>query len=175
VAGIAFDVTRRRPLADGKSFGAAGPYEELKGRLRFAIDPAHTANHGITDLDLAPRNARGLVEFASDVSLLLPVDRERSSGRVLVDVVNRGNTVSVPNFNHATRPVFRPDSEPDPPIDVGDGFLMRRGWVVASCGWQGDLPHLPGLLRPRTFRTSCCRTAATSRIVPPISRSPTRC
>jgi hypothetical protein len=147
VAGVGFDVTLRRPLADGASFGDVGPYEELKGRLRFAIDPGHAANRGITDLGLAPVNARGLVEFASDVSLLLPVDRARASGRLLVDVVNRGNTVSLPNFNHATRPVFRPDSDPHPPIDVGDGFLMRRGWVVASCGWQGDLPDLPGLFR----------------------------
>jgi hypothetical protein len=147
VAGIAFDVALRRPLADGRPFGDVGPYEELKGRLRLAIDPTHAANRGITDVDLAPRNSRGLVEFAADLSLLLPVDRARGSGRVLVDVVNRGNTVSVPNFNHATRPVFRPDSDPHPAVDVGDGFLMRRGWAVASCGWQSDLPELPGLLR----------------------------
>ena len=144
---IAFDVTLRRPLADGKPFGDAGPYEELKGRLRFALDPHHAANRGITDIALAPTAARGLVEFAADLSLLLPVDRARCSGRVLVDVVNRGNTVSVPNFNHATRPVFGADSDPNPPVDAGDGFLMRRGWVVASCGWQEDLPHLPGLFR----------------------------
>jgi hypothetical protein len=147
VAAVAFDVSLRRPLAGGAPFGEAGPYEELKGRLRFSLDPAAAANRGITDIDLAPRSARGRVEFAADVSLLLPVDRARASGRVLVDVVNRGNTVSVPNFNHATRPVFGPGSDPHPPIDVGDGFLMRRGWVVASCGWQGDLPDLPGLFR----------------------------
>ena len=147
MAGIAFDIALRRPLAGGTPFGEVGPYEELKGRLRFALDPAHAANRGITDIALAPRNAHGLVEFACDVSLLLPVDRTRCSGRVLVDVVNRGNTVSLPNFNHATRPIFRPGSDPNPPIDVGDGFLMRRGWIVASCGWQGDLPDLPGLLR----------------------------
>src|SRR5918911_1006465 len=105
MAAVGFDIALRRPLADGAAFGDAGPYEELKGRLRFAIDPAHAVNRGITDIDLAPVNARGHVEFASDVSVLLPVDRARASGRVLVDVVNRGNTVSVPNFNHATRPM----------------------------------------------------------------------
>jgi Alpha/beta hydrolase domain len=147
VPAIAFDVTLRRQLADGKPFGDAGAYEELKGRLRFALDPNHAANRGITDVALAPTTPRGLVEVAADLSLLLPVDRARCSGRVLVDVVNRGNTVSVPNFNHATRPAFGADSDPNPPVDVGDGFLMRRGWVVASCGWQGDLPELPGLLR----------------------------
>src|SRR5262249_11315386 len=30
---------------------------------------------------------------------------------------------------------------------VGDGFLMRGGWIVASCGWQDDVPRVPGLFR----------------------------
>jgi Alpha/beta hydrolase domain len=142
-----FDVTLQRPLADGRAFGEVGPYEELKGHLQLAIDPAHPANERITDVRLAPRNAHGRVEFAADVSILLPVDRRRASGRLIVDVVNRGNTVAVPNFNHATRPVFGPAADPDPPIDVGDGFLMRRGDTVVSCGWQCDVPELPGLFR----------------------------
>jgi len=142
-----FDLALRRPLAGGHAFGEVGPYEELKGRLSFAVDPTHAANERITDIGLAPRNRQGRVEFAADVSILLPVERARSSGRVILDVVNRGNTVAVPNFNHATRPVFGPDADANPPIDVGDGFLMRRGWVVVSCGWQCDVPELPGLFR----------------------------
>jgi hypothetical protein len=146
---VGFDLALRRPLADGRPFGEAGPYEELKGRLRLAVDPAHPANARITDMGLAPRNAAGRVEFAADVSILLPVDRARADGRLLVDVVNRGNTVTVPNFNHATRPTFGPDADPNPPVDTGDGFLMRRGYAVVSCGWQDDLPDLPGLFRLR--------------------------
>ncbi|MBI2205147.1 MAG: hypothetical protein HYU41_14970 [Candidatus Rokubacteria bacterium] len=144
---LGLDVALRRPLADGRAFGDAGPYEERKGRLRFAIDPTHPVNARIADITLAPRNAAGRVEFAADVSLLVPVERRRASGRAIVDVVNRGNTVAVPNFNHATRPVFGPTSDPNPAIDVGDGFLMHRGWVVLSCGWQADVPGLPGLFR----------------------------
>ena len=142
-----FDVMLRRPLAGGRAFGDVGPYEELKGRLQLAIDPLHAANARITDVELAPRTGQGRVEFGADVSLLLPVDRARASGRLIVDVVNRGNTVAVPNFNHATRPVFGPGADADPPIDVGDGFLMRRGDAVVSCGWQCDVPELPGLFR----------------------------
>ena len=141
------DLALRRPLADGRSFGDVGPYEELKGRLRFAVDPTHAANARITDVERAPRNRDGRVEFAADVAILLPVDPTRGNGRLIVDVVNRGNTVSVPNFNHASRPVFGPDTDPHPPVDVGDGFLMRRGYTVLSCGWQCDVPELPGLLR----------------------------
>ena len=142
-----FDLTLRRPLAEGRAFGVVGPYEELKGRLRFSIDPTHAANARITDVERAPRNRDGRVEFATDVSILLPVDPARGNGRVILDVVNRGNTVTVPNFNHATRPVLGPDSDPDPPVDAGDGFLMHRGYTVISCGWQCDVPELPGLFR----------------------------
>ncbi len=146
-----FEIALQRPLADGAAWsgpdGEIGAYEELKGRLHFSIDPLHAANRRITDVELAPRAASGRVEWTSDVSILLPVDRARASGRVLLDVVNRGNTVAVPNFNRATRPVFGPGSDPNPPIDVGDGFLMKRGWVVISCGWQGDVPEVPGLFR----------------------------
>jgi len=142
-----FDLTLARPLAGGRAFGDVGPYEELKGRLRFALDPTHAANVRITDVERAPRNREGHVECAADVSILLPTERARGNGRMIVDVVNRGNTVTVPNFNHATRPVFGPDTGADPPIDVGDGFLMRHGYTVVSCGWQCDVPELPGLFR----------------------------
>ncbi|MGH7353112.1 MAG: alpha/beta hydrolase domain-containing protein [Candidatus Rokuibacteriota bacterium] len=142
-----FEIALRRPLADGRVFGDVGPYEEMKGRLHFAVDPAHAANSRITDIDLAPKNRDGHVEFAADVSLLLPVERARANGRVVLDVVNRGNTVTVPNFNHATRPAFGPGSDPNPPIDVGDGFLMTHGYAVASCGWQCDVPEIGGLFR----------------------------
>ncbi len=147
MAVMGFEVRLRRLAAGGVAFGEVGPYEEIKGRLRFAVDPGNPANAAITDLGLAPRNDRGHVRFAADVVLLVPVDGGQASGRVLLDVVNRGNTVAVPNFNHATRPVFTEGSDADPPLDAGDGFLMRRGFVVASCGWQCDLPDVPGLLR----------------------------
>ena len=127
------------------------------------------------------------------MSILLPVDRARANGRVIVDVVNRGNTVTMPNFNHATRPVIGPDTDAHPPIDAGDGFLMRRGYTVVSCGWQCDVPELPALFRlyapeargrrrsaarprlratsrrPSPCRTSCSPIAGTSPIRRPIS------
>jgi alpha/beta hydrolase family protein len=142
-----FEISLRRPVADGRPFGDVGPYEELKGRLHLEIDPTHHANRRVTDVELAPRTAAGRVEMSADVSLLVPAARARANGRVVLDVVNRGNAVTVPNFNRATRPTFGPGSEPNPPVDVGDGFLMRRGYTVLSCGWQVDVPDIPGLYR----------------------------
>lgn len=143
---VGFDLALQRVLADGKSWGDVGPYEELRGTLRFAIDPENAANTRITDVGLAPRNATGQVEFASDVSIILPVDRARSSGRLLLDVVNRGNRVALPNFNRAPRLYVGPDTPLEAPIDLGDGFLMKRGFTVVACGWQIDTPNYPALI-----------------------------
>src|SRR4029450_11316039 len=117
-----FDVALRRPLADGRAFGEVGPYEELKGRLRFALDPTHDATRRITDIGRAARKRYGRVALAAAVSILLPVDRARANGRVIVDVVNRGNTVTMPNFNHATRPVIGPDTDASPTRDAREGL-----------------------------------------------------
>src|SRR5262245_53832049 len=70
----------REPFAAGQSFGDAGPYERLLGVARFAVDPAHPRNKAIVDLDKAPRNARGLVEFTADVFILKPIDPARGNG-----------------------------------------------------------------------------------------------
>ena len=88
-----FEITLRRPLADGESFGDVGPCEEVRGRIHFAVDPEHDANVRVTDIGLAPRNTGGLVEFSSDIVLLKPVNGELGSRRILFDVLNRGRRV----------------------------------------------------------------------------------
>jgi hypothetical protein len=128
-------VTRRSPFPYD--------YERLDGSLHFAVDPAHPANARIVDLDRAPRAADGRVHFSADFVLLQPADAARGNRRLLYYVVNRGQRVGVP-FNHVpARPATLP---PTDEIDVGDGFLMRRGWTVAMCGWQWDVERRPGLM-----------------------------
>ena len=53
---IELRITERFAFADGESFGTAGPYERLTGRVRFAVDPLAPAQAGIVDLDKAPRD-----------------------------------------------------------------------------------------------------------------------
>ena len=143
---VGFDVKTQRILADGKSWGDVGPYEELLGTLHFAIDPLSDANSRITDIDLAPRNDKGLVEYTSDVSVILPVDRSRGSGKMLLDVVNRGNRVGLPAFNSAPRMTIEVDTPVDYDVDLGNGFLMRQGYTVVACGWQLDAPKKSALI-----------------------------
>src|SRR5262249_18711363 len=49
------EILERALLADGKSFGNVGPYERLRGRLYFAVEPAAPENQPIVDIRLAPR------------------------------------------------------------------------------------------------------------------------
>ena len=135
------EITSRQPFAQDESFGEVGPYEQLDGLVRFAVDPEHPANATVTDLKLAPRNAAGLVEFAADFRILQPVNPERGRRRLFFDILNRGRGPALRNFNNA------PDLAPEEPLQAGNGFLMRHGFTVAWCGWQHDAPEVPGTLR----------------------------
>jgi hypothetical protein len=141
VAVVALEIRRRVAVLDGCPFGAVGAYEQLAGVLRLAVDPAHSANQSITDLGLAPRNARGQVEASADFYLLRPAEPARGNRRLLLDVPNRGRKVALGMFNSAPRV---PD--PSTPEDFGNGFLMRWGYTVAWCGWQHDVPRRDGLM-----------------------------
>src|ERR1700684_4018069 len=59
-------ITDIADFADGHEFGAAGAYVRVKGVARGMLDPRAACNAGIVDLDTAPRNAQGLVDYATD-------------------------------------------------------------------------------------------------------------
>ena len=63
---VRIEVQSRSDLLAGQAYGAAGAYEKIAGKIFFAVDPALPANRIVTDLDKAPRNAAGRVEFSSD-------------------------------------------------------------------------------------------------------------
>ena len=143
------DIQIRRPLADGQVFGDAGRYEEIRGVIRFAVDPRHPANQRVTDIALAPQNADGRITFESDIIILRPVDTARGSRRILFDVLNRGKRLALSFFNSAEREVIGPETPVEIPLDVGNGYLMREGWTVVWTGWQADAPPWPALQRLR--------------------------
>ena len=134
-------IDTRGTIAGGASFGAAGAYERITGRVFFAFDPANAHDRQIVDLSRAPRNEHGEVEAWSEFVMLRPVDRSRASGVTLLDVVNRGMmTVGVFHLG-ANR-----ESSPDSAAYYGDALLLRRGLTIVMLGWQWDiLPGTPGL------------------------------
>ena len=132
---IGFEVIRSEMFADGKSFGDVGAYRRIEGIARYAVDPEHAANAGITDLKLAERTADGRVLFDGDISMLVPEHPANASGALMVEVPNRGNRIALRSFNQAPF-----DLTPTDEISMGDGFLMRHGWCIAWVGWQWDMP-----------------------------------
>jgi hypothetical protein len=139
---VRIDVQSRTDLLGGQAFGAAGPYEKLSGRIFFAVDPALPANRIVTDLEKAPRNAAGKVEFSSDFFLIKPKRIERGNGAVLYEVSNRGGKGMLGFFNHAAGSL-----DPGSAAQVGDGFLMKQGFTLLWVGWQFDVPRREGLVR----------------------------
>ena len=139
---VRIDVQSRGDLAGGQSFGSAGPYEKLSGRLYFAVDPALPANRIITDLDKAPRNSGGKVEFSADFFLIKPKQVTRGNGAVLYEVSNRGGKGMLGFFNHAVG-----SADPTTAEQLGDGFLLKEGFTLLWVGWQFDVPRRPGLVR----------------------------
>ena len=59
-------VTSTSPAYGGASIGAVGPYERVVGTAFGEIDPASRLNNVIVDVGLAPKNARGNVEYSFD-------------------------------------------------------------------------------------------------------------
>src|SRR5258708_21326588 len=99
---VRIEVQSRTDLVGSQPFGAAGPYEKIAGKIFFAVDPSLPANHIVTDLDKAPRNAAGKVEFSSDFFLIKPKNIARGNGAVLYEVSNRGGKGMLGFFNRAT-------------------------------------------------------------------------
>ena len=68
-----FVVEDRVPFAPGTEWGSAGAYERLKGTVTMEVDPREPVNSVIVNLDRAPRNARGMVEFSAPFFILKPI------------------------------------------------------------------------------------------------------
>jgi hypothetical protein len=142
IAGVVrIEVTERTDVVLPQNASAAtGPYERIVGKVHFAINPSLPANRLVSDIDFAPRNAQGQVEFSADLYLLQPKDPARGNGTVLFQVANRGRKDLLVLFNRGAAA-----NDPQTPGEIGDGFLFERGFTLAWVGWQFDIPG-PGEL-----------------------------
>ncbi len=135
------ELESRSDLLAGRSFGLVGGYEKLAGKIYYAIDPDNASNQIIVDIEFAPLNADGKVEFSADFFLLKPKNIERGNGTLLFGASNRGSKRLLTFFNHASAEGRKWD-EPNPQsaANLGDGFLMHKGFTLLWVGWQFDVP-----------------------------------
>jgi hypothetical protein len=127
------------PAYGGVSFGSVGAYQFVTGVANGAVDPQDPRNAIIQDIDLAPLDAKGLVEYSTKFQILMPVNESKGNHTMLSEVVNRGNETSPGTFNIGT-------SATNP---QGDGFLENQGLTLVFIGWQADLvapASNPGLI-----------------------------
>jgi Alpha/beta hydrolase domain len=106
--------TKTSPAFNGASFGSVGQYETLAGRAWGELDPNHPNNAVITDIELAPKNASGKVEYMATFFIVKPIEMSRASGLMWHDVPNRGGRITISTD------------------------LREAGDVGLSSGWQGD-------------------------------------
>ncbi|MFT5450086.1 MAG: hypothetical protein ACI9DC_005289 [Gammaproteobacteria bacterium] len=132
-----FEISDHTPFAEGHEFGTVGAYERLRGWVHYAVDPKAPAQADIVDIDKAPVNAKGLVEFAAEVFILRPAAPDRGNKRIFYDYGNRGSLRAVQYFNEAPH-----SNDPNALRDAGNGYFFHRGYTLVWSAWQGDL--LPG-------------------------------
>ncbi len=131
---IRIEFDSKSTFAGGVSFGTTGPYERLLGAVSFAIDPNEKDLPFVCDLDLAPRNPEGLVEFKAVLDIVKPVDLGRGNGKLLFDFSNRGGRGAFTRLNDGGGDFSKATA-------VGNGFLNKQGYTVVIAGWQGDLVY----------------------------------
>ena len=113
---VSIEITSRAPVENGRVFGNAGPYEMIRGRVHGEVDPSDRRNRIIQDLELAPLNSHGKVEYVATFALAKPLDLAKSSGVLVYTVVNRGN---------------------------GQPTASNEGHISLVSGWQGDVVATP--------------------------------
>ncbi|MSV31601.1 MAG: hypothetical protein EXQ57_03685 [Bryobacterales bacterium] len=133
---VRVDISERSPILDGKSFGKAGAYERLIGKAHFAVDPMAPANRDVVNLKLAPRNAKGQVEFYADFVIFAPADPNRSNGTLFFEVSNRGRKGLLHAFSLGSG-----SNDPRTAAEFGDALLLKQGFTLAWLGWQFDVPR----------------------------------
>ncbi|HEY6519581.1 MAG TPA: alpha/beta hydrolase domain-containing protein [Roseiarcus sp.] len=136
------EIIKSEPAFGGQSFGDIGAYERLTGQLTGELDPADPANSGIQDINLAPRNERGMVEYVTNIELLKPADMARGNRILFFEVNNRGNKLAPASFNTG---VAGGVAERNALSSSGDGWLMRAGYTMVWFGWEMDVR--PGMGR----------------------------
>jgi hypothetical protein len=125
---LRLEVISRVDVSGGRTFGDAGAYERMIGRVYFAVDTTNSHDRGIVDIAHAENLQDGRVSFSADVVIVRPKDPSLGNGAMLLEIPNRGQGRIVSLVDGG-----KPDLS-----DVGDAWLLRHGYTIATLGWQWD-------------------------------------
>ncbi|HTO99697.1 MAG TPA: alpha/beta hydrolase domain-containing protein, partial [Myxococcales bacterium] len=123
---VAFVVESRQPFVGGAAWGSVGPYERLTGTAYMEADPRDPLNAVIVDIDKAPKNARGMVEFSTPFVIAKPVDMARGNHKIFYGINNRGNN-----------PFSLLTATTQAQLAAFDVYFTM-GYTLVDAGWEGD-------------------------------------
>jgi hypothetical protein len=133
---VKIQITRTEsPTFEGTAFGKPGQYEKIVGRAFGEVDPKDPRNAVIVDIANAPRNARGMVEYDTDFTILKPVNLANGNHRLWFEINNRGAIAEFPQMNDSPT-----TNNPTTAKDAGNGYLMRQGYTILQTGWDATAP-----------------------------------
>lgn len=132
-------VERVNPAFNGRSFGAAGQYELIIARAHGLADPMSPRNARVVDLQLAPRNAQGLVEYSFDVAFIKPADPGKANGTAVLEVTNRGRPILQTSL-------LRGKGDVRSEAGAGRASVLEQGYTLIWTGWQADIDRGPGIM-----------------------------
>lgn len=126
---VRVEITSRSDVMSGKSFGDAGAYERITGRVHYAVAVDNLHNQRVVDLRNAVNLKDGEVEFAADFIAVRPKDPHKGNGSMLLESPNRG---------HSRILSLVDGGDWDVANDAGDAWFLRHGFTFVSLGWQWD-------------------------------------
>src|SRR5262249_34652226 len=121
----------------GHSFPLVGQYQVITGVAFGEVDPANPQNAVITDLALAPRNARGMVEYSHNFYILKPVDLSHGNHKMMYEPPNRGRK-TYQTLNNTPDGTNDPAAITDPAV-LDNSFLWPQGYTTVWSGWENNL------------------------------------
>jgi hypothetical protein len=124
---------KESPTFGGYSWPGVGQYEKIVGKAFGELDPKDPKNSVIVDLQLAPRNANGKVDYSFDFYILKPIDLAKGNHKMLYEPPNRGRkTIIALNRGVGGND---PGSVKDASL-LSSSFLMPQGYAISFSGWD---------------------------------------
>ena len=126
-------VSKESPTFGGYAFKDVGAYEKIVGKAFGELDPKDPKNSVIVDIQLAPKNANGKVEYAFDFYISKPIDLSKGNHKVMYEPPNRGRKTHAALNRGAGG--NDPGSVTDPKV-LANTFLPPRGYTMVWSGWD---------------------------------------
>ena len=151
--------TKVSPAFGGASFGTAGRYETLAGRVFGELNPYDRHDAIINDIELAPRNANGKVEYMATFFLVKPIDMSKSSHLMWQDVPNRGGRITLAAASRIDGDIglssgWQGDNSGDTAHEPTPGNVNDWAVVPIARNRNGKSWDLPGTAPPGLYRSS---------------------